>query len=134
MPVSGAPTLGSESWDFPVNKDGGIFAGIDLSGSIFTGNQNYAGFNYFVSFRFYADNFVTVSNTLALFFYNETSDRTWRYKLDGPSVIDAWSYYNLPVSWSTNWSSPGFGRAEFNTDIADVDQLGIWVFRELKRR
>jgi hypothetical protein len=121
-------TFGSQG--FPANEDEKVFASTNSSGGIFAGNQSYAGLSYYVSFKFYADDFTTASNTLALFFYSETSGRTWKYALDGPASINHWyDYINLPMSWSANWSSPGFGQAQFNADIADVDQLGVWVYR-----
>lgn len=96
----------------------------------FAGNQDYtvssAGG---VTFSFYAQDYTTPLDTVALFFYSGTSGRTWRYSLAGPATVGAWINYSAPMSWTANWTSPTFGQAEFTADLADVDQIGIWVNR-----
>jgi hypothetical protein len=113
-----------------VNKDGKVFSNTHFLNGIFAVNQNYGGFNRGTSFKFYADDFITASNTLAFFFYNVPSNHNRKYTFGSSSIIGNWyDYYSMPIFWPANWSLPGFGQAHFISELADVDQIGIWISR-----
>jgi hypothetical protein len=115
---------------FAAPEDEKVYAVEGSSSDRFAGNENYALRNdYGIRFNFYADDYTTPSDTLSAFFYSGTSGRTWQYAFNGPATIDTWYNYVAPMSYNANWFSVGAGEAEFNTDLADVDQLGIWVMR-----
>ena len=97
------------------------------TGAGFTGDYSYT--NIQVNFRFYAEDYTTPNNTLAFFFYSSTGNRAWKLSLSGPALTNTWYDYAVPMLWAGGWTSPGAGQAEFLTDIADVDQIGIWVYR-----
>ncbi len=108
-------------------EDEKIYATETAQGGNFLGD--FSAQNISVNFRFYADDYTTPDSTLALFFYSSTGNRLWTYSLDGPATIDAWYDYDVGMAWAGGWTSPGAGQTEFMADLADVDQLGIWVFR-----
>ena len=114
---------------FAAPEDEKFYAVEGSSSDHFAGNENYTLSDYGVRFSFYADDYTTPAETLSVFFYSGTSGRTWQYGLSGPAAIDTWYTYGVPMSWDANWTSAGFGQTEFNADLADVDQLGIWVAR-----
>src|SRR3989339_1151809 len=93
-----------------------VFATDAASSGNFTGDYSAGGF--FATFKFYADDYTTASDTLSFFLHSGTSGRTWKYSLDGPATIDTWYSYYVPIGWSANWSSVGAGESEFNADLA----------------
>jgi len=118
----------------PAAEDEKIYAVAGSSGptAVFAGDQSYVppGEGYLLAnFSFYADDYTTPADTLAFFFYSSTGNRTWKYSLPGPATIDNWATYNVPIQWSASWTTPGGTEAMFNSDMTDVDQIGIWVYR-----
>ncbi|OGV67816.1 MAG: hypothetical protein A2283_22450 [Lentisphaerae bacterium RIFOXYA12_FULL_48_11] len=117
---------GAGPYDFEDEK---IYATASAQGGNFLGDFNAVDSDIQVNFSFYADDYTTANNTLAMFFYSSTGNRTWKYSLSGPALIDTWYDYAVPMVWSGGWTSPGAGQTEFLADLSDVDQLGIWVYR-----
>jgi hypothetical protein len=114
----------------PSPEDEKIYAIDTSSGGAFAGNANYTIGMMGIRFNFYADDYTTASDTLSLFFYSSTSNRVWQYSLSGPATVGTWVTYNVPMYWTgTGWSSPGAGQTDFNFDLQDVDQIGVWVRR-----
>lgn len=108
-------------------EDEKIYATASAQGGNFLGDYTIG--NLAVNFKFYADDYTTIdNNTLALYFHSSIGNRTWKFSLNSPALIDTWYDYTVPMGWG-GWTSPGAGQADFNADLADVDQLGVWVYR-----
>ena len=65
----------------------------------------------------------TAPSSLKLYFYSDTTDNTWLYDLN---VGSGWSSHLAELSYS-QWDSSTGTEAQFATDMADVDEVGIWI-------
>jgi len=110
-----------------------IFADSGASSGNFVGG--YYGDVLAARFRFYADETLpsSAAGSLALYFYNATSGRTWQYNLSNPAAVQTWTWYEVSFSsvgasaWHT--AAPGYTEAEFISDLGAVNWIGLYISR-----
>jgi len=102
-----------------IHQDSAI-ANSGASGGLLAGNQNYLGSA--VSFDFYGAQ--ALASGLQLYFASAGSGRTWTHGVE--SLGAGWNDgQTVAMAWSSGWT--GGTEGQFNTDIADVDEIGFIV-------
>ena len=91
--------------------------------SLFAGNW---GPSMAVDFQFWAEDVVPGAVQVQ---WQGSSGHIWRYTLTGPSATHTWTEMTAPFSNWQNWVFPGATEEMYLSDLASIDWIGIYVYR-----
>ena len=99
---------------------------ISTSGIDFTGNYQ-TNPTLALRFSFYAEDVLPLSSVLYL--HSAVSTSRWEYVFAN-TVVGSWTTHTMEFIYGPGWSGPG-GAAEFQSDLSNIDWIGINIARKL---
>lgn len=116
---------------FPGAESSRIAAGAGASSGVFVGDYSDMSVDTSIRFQLYAED--AQPSDLAVYFESDQSGSVRRWMLSFSSSLPAvgvWTTFAALLQHSAGWDAPGSpGSAAFTADLADVDEMGIYIAR-----